>query len=59
MVYGFVKQIGGYVWVVSAPGAGSTFEIYLPATREEVTQSSPAAVADSRRGAGNDFAGGR
>ncbi len=51
-VYGFVKQIGGYVWVVSAPGAGSTFEIYLPATREEVTQSSPAAVADSRRGAG-------
>jgi len=35
-VYGFVKQVGGYVWVQSAPGAGSTFTIYLPVTRESV-----------------------
>ncbi|HLJ15586.1 MAG TPA: PAS domain S-box protein [Bryobacteraceae bacterium] len=52
-VYGFVKQIGGYVWVESAPGAGSTFEIYLPVTHEAVSPSGPAAApADSRRGAG-------
>jgi two-component system, cell cycle sensor histidine kinase and response regulator CckA len=52
-VYGFVKQIGGYVWVESAPGAGSTFEIYLPVTHDDVSSSGPSAVpADSRRGAG-------
>jgi PAS domain S-box-containing protein len=40
-VYGFVKQIGGYVWVESAPGVGSTFEIYLPVAAEVAPQNSP------------------
>jgi two-component system cell cycle sensor histidine kinase/response regulator CckA len=54
MVYGFVKQIGGYVWVESEPGVGSTFEIYLPMIcNEEATQNSAGAPASEMgRGAG-------
>ncbi len=32
--YGFVQQSGGYIFVDSAPGAGSRFSLYLPAHLE-------------------------
>jgi signal transduction histidine kinase len=32
VVYGTIRQSGGYVGVTSTPGAGTTFSIYLPRT---------------------------
>jgi CheY-like chemotaxis protein len=42
IVYGVVKQIGGWTYVDSKPGLGTTFEIYLPRAEEA---KAPAAVA--------------
>jgi PAS domain S-box-containing protein len=50
MVYGIVKQTGGYVWVESKLGHGACFTIYLPKVERTVAPTIPARAEAPPRG---------
>jgi PAS domain S-box-containing protein len=47
MVYGTVKQMGGFIWVYSEMGSGTSFRLYFPTT-SEIPQDRPREIPEGR-----------
>ena len=56
-VYGIVKQSDGWISVVSKPGAGATFRIFLPVYEPPVLVEPPAPAPPKGRTAARDLSG--
>ena len=52
-VFGIVQQSGGFVWVYSEPGRGTTFKIYFPAIPKDHAPDAPSREAADHRRAGS------